>query len=369
MTAHRQFDYSIDQIKAALNPRAIELAHALGLYGRAQGNNYWVKDPRRNDGGNFKSFAIHLTRGIWKNWSTDEGGDLIHLAAVFACGGDDKPAVKWCIDWLGWTGHKPDARKMAELQAKAARADAEAQEQAARRRNGARALWLNAKPLDGQDPASLYLRARGINLNRFKDGPPHALRFVPECEAWPENIKLPAMVACIASEGVGIMAAHRTYLEQDRGVWRKAFTGQLRDGKPVPAKRVLGAYAGGSIRLTRGPSRKPLALAPKGEWIAIGEGIENVLTVAQSRPDLRCLAAVSVSNIGNVILPAQIGGVYMLADNDRHDEKCRPEKCVCAVGALERAMDALALSGHEPVIVRVDGNFKDFNEAYREAAL
>jgi hypothetical protein len=49
------------------------------------------------------TFAIHTTRGIWKDWSQDEGGDLIRLAAVFACGGDDKRAVKWCLDWLGWT--------------------------------------------------------------------------------------------------------------------------------------------------------------------------------------------------------------------------------------------------------------------------
>jgi hypothetical protein len=359
MAQPRQFDHSIDEIKAALNGRAVELAHALGLSGRLSGRNYWVKDPRRPDGGNFSSFAIHTDRGIWKDWSQDEGGDLIRLAAVFACGGDDRRAVKWCLDWLGWSASKPDARQAQALKEKAAAADAAAREQEARRRRVAQAIWLGGKKLDGRDPASLYLRGRGIDLSRFHSGYPNSLRFVAECDAQPEGVKLPAMVACIAREDVGIMAVHRTYLAQDRGQWVKAFAGQMRDGKKVAAKRVLGAYAGGSIRLTRGASGKRLGDAPAGEWIAIGEGIENVLTVAQVRPDLRCMAAVSLSNLGNVVLPKQIGGVYVLADNDTNP---------ATVAAFDRAMDGLALRGHEPVIVRVGTEFKDINDAFRGAA-
>lgn len=358
MTAQRQFDHTIDEIKAALNARPVELAHALGLYGRISGHNYWVKDPRRQDGGKLGTFAIHTTRGIWKDWAQDDGGDLIHLAAVFACGGDDKRAIKWCLDWLGWTRAKPDALQMAKLQERARQADAAAIESDKRKRKAAQGLWLNGTRLTGNDPASLYLRARGVDLNRFKDGPPRALRFVPDCPAWPEDRKLPAMVACIASEHVGIMAAHRTYLTQERGLWVKAFAGQERDGKKVPAKRVLGNYAGGTIRLTRGPSGKPLADAPSGEWIALGEGIENVMTVAQVRPDLRCLAAVGLSNLGNVELPKQIGGVYVLADNDTNPK---------TIEAFDRAMDALALRGHEPVVVRAGSESKDINAAFTGA--
>jgi hypothetical protein len=56
-----------------------------------------------------------------------------------------------------------------------------------------------------------------------------------------------------------------------------------------------------------------------------------------------------------VALPAQIGGVYVLADNDTNPK---------TLAAFDRAMDALALRGHEPVVVRVDGA-KDINDAYR----
>lgn len=355
MTPARQFDHSIEEIKAALSASPVELARALGLSGRLSGANYWVRDHRRADGGNLSSFAIHMTRGIWKNWPADEGGDLLHLVAVFACGGDDRKAVKWALDWLGWTGSKPDPARAAALVARAIEADEKAKKDAAGRRRQAQALWLNAKPLDGTDPASLYLRGRGVNVLRFKDGPPSALRWLPNCKAWPEDVEMPAMVACISCEGIGIMAAHRSYLAQERGQWKKAFAGQERDGRPVPAKRVLGDYAGGSIRLTRGVSNKALADAPAGEWIAIGEGIENVLIAAQVKQDLRCLAAVGISNLGNVKLPPQIGGVYILADNDHEP---------AAIAALNRAMDALALAGHEPVVVRVDAAFKDINDAY-----
>lgn len=354
------FDYSIEEIKARLAARPIELAHALGLDGRISGSQFWVRDPRRKDGGNLSSFSINLSRAIWKNFAgpDDEGGDLLRLVAVFACAGDNRKAPKWACDYLGLTGRAPDpaeAKRLVEQQRKRA---AQAERQAEGRRKAAKAMWLSAQRLDGGDPASLYLKARGIDVMRLPNGAPSALRFDPACLAMPEKARLPALLANVSGPG-GHVATHRTYLQQDGGVWGKAWPGEVRDGKKIAAKRVLGEFAGGSIRLTRGKSGKPLAQAPADEWPAIGEGIENVLTAALAMPELRCLSSVSGSNLGNVALPPQITHVTLIADNDSEP---------AAIAMFDRAMDNFAARGIEPVSVRAPEGVKDLNDMVKGAA-
>lgn len=357
----RAYAHSIEEIKARLGACVIPLANKLGLHGVHHGANYWVRDYRRGDGGNLKSFSINVARGFWKNFATDEGGDLIKLIAVFACNGDNARAIRWALDFLGLTDRAPDPLETQRLVEKQKKLEREELERATARRHAAQRLWLEAKPLDGTDPASLYLKARGIDVAKLKEGAPHALRFHPACLAQPERYPLPAMVACISCEGRGnngFLAAHRTYLAQYEGAWGKAFKGMMRDGKPVAAKRVLGEFAGGSVRLTRGASGKPLRDAPAGEWIQLAEGIENALTGALAMPELRTLAGVSLSNLGNIELPAAIGGVYIIADNDKDPR---------TIAAFDRAMDRFADRGIEPAIVRVDGA-KDFNQALTKGA-
>lgn len=357
----RAYAHSIEEIKARLNAVPVQLANRLGLYGRQQGPNYWVRDYRRQDGGNFTSFSINTARGFWKDFSTDKGGDLIKLIAVYACNGDNGRAIKWALDFLGLTNRAPDPAEAERLLERQRKLDSEELERAKKRRAAAQRLWLEAKPLDGTDPASLYLKARGIDVLQLKEGIPNALRFHPACLAQPERYPLPTMIACVSCEGRGnngFMAAHRTYLAQYEGKWGKAFNGLVRNGKPVPAKRVLGEFAGGSIRLTRGASGKPLRQALAGEWPQIAEGIENALTGAIAMPELRTLAGVSLSNLGNIELPPAIGGVYILADNDT-----RPE----TIAAFDRAMDRFLERGIEPAIVRAPG-VKDFNAVLQGAA-
>lgn len=355
------YEYAIEEIKARLAAHPIELAHALGLQGKISGNSYWVRDPRRSDGGNLSSFSINMGKAVWKNFAgpSDEGGDLLRLVAVFACGGDNSKSVKWSLDWMGLTGKTPDPKETKELLARVAKREHDAVKSEARKRAAARAMWLGAKPLDGTDPASLYLKARGIDVAALPAGrAPHALRFDPACLALPENTRLPALLANISGTE-GHIATHRTYLAQYGGVWGKAFKGEERDGKPVPAKRVIGAFAGGSIRLTRGDSGQPLAKAPADEWPAIGEGIETVLTAALAMPTLRCLSAVSGSNLGNVALPPQIKGVHLIADNDDNE---------IAQKMFDRAADNYLARGIEPVIVRAPAGIKDLNDMVKGTA-
>jgi hypothetical protein len=172
-----------------------------------------------------------------------------------------------------------------------ARREAEARAEAVKRAEQARRLWREALPIEGT-PAARYLReARGIPLERL----PAVLRFHPECWHGPTGRHWPAMVAAV--QGAGLPAVHRTYLRPNGS------------GKaPIePAKAMLGATAGGAVRLTEGPSR-----------LVVGEGIESTLSLLCGLLDgpATAWAALSTSGLRGLHLPPQPGRLTIACDGD-----------------------------------------------------
>lgn len=340
--------YSLDELNARLHPRLAELCGRLFARYEIQGNQLWFHNPARKDP-NLKSASVNLHTGVWKDFALGDefaGKGGLSLIAAFACGGDFKRAIVWAKDFLGLSGRAPDPADTRRVAERSAKADREAAEKAARKRRAAFALWIQAAPLDGHDPASCYLAERGIDIHALPEIP-RSLRYHGRVRAMPEAVELPCMLACMSREGLqhGFAAVHRTYLEEREGRWRKAWDGRR-------AKRILGGFAGASVRLTRGASGKALREAPDGEWVQLAEGIENALTAAIARPNLRTLAAGSLTNLGNVVFPERIGGVFVIADND-DDPKTRAQ--------FEREMDRLS-ERHALQIVRPIGA-KDLNAA------
>ena len=157
------------------------------------------------------------------------------------------------------------------------------------------------------------------------------------------------MIAAVSGPDGSHMATHRTYLERVGSGWMK-----LRGTKSLS----IGEYVGGSIRLWRGASARPLKDAPPGDPVFIGEGIETCLSVAQSAPELRILCAVSLGNLGSVWLPDQVRLVIIGADNDTHP---------AARAALQRAVGQHVDAGREVRVARsAAGN--DFNDMIRRTA-
>jgi hypothetical protein len=153
----------------------------------------------------------------------------------------------------------------------------------------------------------------------------------------------PALVAAISDAAGDHVATHRTWLQQDRaGVWRKA---QVEN-----PKMTFGTYVGGCIRLWRGASGKPLRDAPPDDMVVIAEGIETALAVALCAPECRVLSAVSLGNLGAVVLPPQLRSVTLAADNDTS-----PKARAAFQRAVERHLDA----GRKVRIARPDFG-KDF---------
>ena len=137
--------------------------------------------------------------------------------------------------------------------------------------------------------AETYLQHRGITADL-----PETLRFHPEC--WHmTRTRLPAMVALV--EGAERLAIHRTYLRQDgRG-----------KADIEPAKAMLGAVAGGAVRLSGAPGA-----------LVVCEGIETGLSLASGllRKPATIWAALSTSGMKRLTLPNTPGKLTVATDGD-----------------------------------------------------
>lgn len=166
---------------------------------------------------------------------------------------------------------------------------AEQRAEVAKRVRQAQTLWQETCPI-ADTPAETYLRGRGITRPL-----PETLRFHPAC--WHLTAqRLPAMVALV--EGAEWFAVHRTYLSADGS------------GKAIvdPPKAMLGAVAGGAVRLCEGVG--PLAVA---------EGIETALSLASGllRGPATIWAALSTSGMQRLRLPVSPGRLAIAPDGDK----------------------------------------------------
>lgn len=299
-----------------------------------------------------QSLAINITgpkAGIWHDFATGEAGDALDLVAAVLFGGNLRAAMDWAASWLGVQeiGTRQPAARIVRREAPPKQPD----ETDARRRRFAMAIFIEAQRQIEGTPVAAYLAARGIEIDALKHRP-SALRFHPACNCTEAARPLPAMVAAIVSADGVFLGCHRTWLEPDPdapGAWRKA---TLRD-----PKRTLGGYGGGFIPLSRGASGQPFKRAPKGEAVAIAEGIETALSVAMARPDLRVIAAVSLPNMLRLDLPRAFARVILCADNDGGNPR--------AAALLDDAAARFAADGREVLIARPPEGAKDFNDLLR----
>lgn len=323
--------HSASQISQMLAARIQALVTELLPAGQRDGSEWRCGSLAGEKG---QSLAVHLhgaRAGVWCDFAGGQKGDSLDLVAACLFNGNRRDAMAWAERWLGLSNATSDApvqrRPVQEKPASSLELDREAQ----RMRAKARWLWQEGQPIENS-PADAYLLGRGLDL-RLLPHMPGSLRFHPGVWCAEVQRPLPAMVAAIASPAGKMIACHRTWLQQTpSGAWVKA---DLR-----APKKVLGSFAGGCVRLTRGASGKALGVADAGSSVIIAEGVETSLAVALACPEMRVLAGVSLSNMGAVGLPTGISIVILAADNDGPNNHT-------ARKALEAACQKFAEQGRE----------------------
>lgn len=324
----------------------------------AKKGHYWsARSPLRADrhGG---SFVVWLkgAPGAWKDYASDEAGDILDLIAYVKFGGRDRDARVKAIQWakarLGLAASSPAevARDLAAARARQ-RAEAEKAERAAAdKRRRAFDLWLSGQPVGGT-LGEVYLRARGLDV-RAVPNIETSMRFKPAVDYWKPGApphRGPAILSLFRdARGAGV-AVHGTWLTQDG-----------RDKADLsPAKLVFGAYAGAMVRLTKGASGLTCEEAAQqgvAEPVVLTEGLEDGWSSALARPDLRHWMMGSLSNLGNAPRLPCVSAFYVWRDNDWG----KP----AAVEAFERAMDKLRATG-APAIEITPPCGKDPNDTLR----
>lgn len=244
--------------------------------------------------GKLQRFATRDRRGDLAGWCKlfdDE------RAGVF---GDYRQGVS--ETWCAVEQHRLTAAERAALDARiaAARAERLAQQQEQWAVNAKRIVktWGESKPLVPGDPATLYLKRRG--LAGFWPLPT-CLRLHRGLPYWHDGHHLgtfPAMVATLVAPDGRLVALHRTYLTADG---RKA---------DVPQVKKLSGTAG---PLTG--ACVPLHTAVRG-GLGIAEGIETALA-ASAGSGVPTVAAYSAGNLAAWRWPDGLQRLVIFADADK----------------------------------------------------
>lgn len=334
--------HTIPELAAMLAARIEPLARELLPAGHREGSEWRCGSVAGEPG---RSLGVHLgpgpKRGVWCDFASGEAGDALELVARVRCGGDRAEAIRWARAWLGLPAGAGGGTDGVVPPPPAPSA------QVTRPDRAGRALWLSGRPIQ-DTPAEAYLAARGIHLAEL-GRVPGALRYRDDVWCSERGRPAPAMLACVV-RGPEIVACHRTFLDRDPdGVWRKAAISA--------PKKVLGPMRGGLIPLWRGGTHRPLGEVSAEETIAIAEGIEDALTVALHMPEWRVLAAVSLSNMAELVLPREAMRVVFVFDRDGENPQARLGR--------ERAIAAHQRAGREVRVVMPPEGFKDINEWWR----
>jgi len=247
---------------------AESIARALG--GRKVGSGWMARCPAHHD----RKPSLSIDDG-------DDGKVLVHCHA-----GCDQRGVIATLQSLGlWRENEQLPVKRSALPA-----DAKSQldHDATTRKRSAHALWRSSSSTGGT-LVETYLASRGLRLPAAESIRFHARLRHPSGDYWP------AMVALVTSGLNDLnLGIHRTFLARDGS------------GKaPLdPQKMMLGPCRGGAVRL-----------APAGDVLLVGEGIETSLAAMQASGH-PAWAALSTSGLMALDLPQSVRDVIVLADGD-----------------------------------------------------
>jgi hypothetical protein len=281
--------------------------------GRRQGRYWMVGDVRNTPG---RSMFVRLSgpesgpgaAGRWTDSASTEYGDLLDVIRE-SCGLVDFRDVADEARRFLSLPHSEPRRSPKPVRTPVPTGSPEA----------AQRLFAISQPITGT-LAAAYLRHRGITTLHDTA----SLRFHPRCYYRPDEHSTtetwPAMIAAVTDLSGAITGVHRTWLSPDGS-----------DKAPIETQRkAMGGLLGHAVRF-----------GTADEVLAVGEGIETMLSLRCALPAMPMAAALSANHLAALLLPLTLRRLYIARDADASGDM--------AFAALtERAeaagIEALALS-------------------------
>jgi len=279
--------------------------------GRRRGGYWHVGDIANTPG---QSLYVHLggsRAGKWCDAATGDHGDLLDLIGLTCRSATLKHTLREARRFLALPDELP--RPML-------------QPTTSDRTRAARRLFDMAQTIAGT-LAETYLSHRGIAL----DHPVPALRFHPRCLYRGEPatpVAMPALLAAVTDLEGAITGIQRTWL---------AVSGRGKAPVATP-RRALGRLSGNAVRF--GQAR---------DVLVAGEGIETVLSLKTVLPGLPMVAALSATQLANLVVPPSVQRLYVARDRDEAGRAAfeRLARRARGLGITVRALDP------------VEGDFND----------
>jgi hypothetical protein len=332
-----------------MSEHAREMAQELLPQGHLEGRRWWrCGDIYGSPGQSFAVELIGRRRGRCNDYESGEGCDLLDVATVRY--GDRFAALRWVEDRRGAPWREPPPAPATPVRRPLA-GDPEDVSQRVKR------IWRDARPLQVGDMAWRYLvETRGVALNKLSVMPV-ALRTHPRLWSTLAERHFPAMVAAVSSPEGKLVGVHRTYLSAVEGRVGKAPIAD-RGGPDHGAKRSYGVISSNCVPLTRGADGRSWPDPSPNSLLAIGEGIEDCLTLAVERPEWRVACAVSLGNMLSLILSPQITHIVLIGQNDAPGSK--------AAALVSRIAERFQQQGRKVTLLRPrNRQIKDVNDLAR----
>jgi hypothetical protein len=254
---------------------------------------YWIVGDARNTPG--RSLFVRLTgpdtgkgaAGRWADPALGEYGDLLDIIRESAGLREFGDVLEEARRFLNQPCVDARPRQTFDQRPHAPSSDA------------GRRLFSISRPLAGT-LAERYLQHRGISVREDLE----SLRYHPRCfyRSEPRSTRetWPAMIAAVTDLEGKITGVHRTWL--DRTARAKA---------PIATpRRAMGELLGNGVRFGA-----PL------DVMAVGEGIETVLSLRSLLPGMPMIAALSSAHLTAILFPRALRRLYILRDNDAAGER------------------------------------------------
>lgn len=239
--------------------------------------------------------------GLWKRWSTGEGGKGLISLYMAAFGVDWKTAIKELSERLGL--NQRETLEDNPLRFKKTKETLKATERSREEKiKRARDLYDKGQPIQGTLAETYLKHHRGIEGEL-----PSEFRFIPKAFHFETREFAPALLAPIKDKTEALIGVVRVFLNPDGSKYNKTFLDEKGQTEKTLSKANLGLSGGGAVTVQKGKSLTTLFVA---------EGVETALSVAKAVPDYTVMASLSVNQFKNVPVSLEVQKIVICADRD-----------------------------------------------------